>query len=171
MPIRVFPVDAAPKYVDDFGYIKPDGRVHQGIDIHAPRGSPLVAVDDGVITNATNPRGGYSLNLKATDATRYYYAHADAFEGELPRQVNAGDVIAYLGTTGNAQGTDPHLHFEKHPNGGAAVDPYAELKATEGLPKPLPPTKLPAQSTALPWLVGAGVIAVLAGGVALAYRR
>jgi hypothetical protein len=130
--IRVFPVDAtgSPHFADDFGYVRPGAtRGHQGIDIFAGAGTPVRAVDDGAVRFAEDPLGGHALYLTAQDGTVYYGAHLSGYEGAAPRPVVAGEVLGYVGTTGNAQGTSPHLHFEAHPAGGAAVDPYAELRA------------------------------------------
>lgn len=164
MAVRVFPVAGAHHYTDDWGTPRSGGRTHQGNDIFGAKGTPLVAVDDGYLTDATNALGGVSLNLKSrTDMARYYYAHLDSVEGSLPRNVNAGDVIGYLGDSGNAKGTSPHLHFEVHPLGGAAVDPYPYLKAAESgvIYKPPPKTS--------PWM-GAFAIVATAGLAAFVIR-
>ena len=164
MPLRVFPVIGPVNYVDDFGYEKPDGRKHQGIDIHAPLGSVLVAVDDGVVTPGEDPRGGHVVNLLADDGVRYYMAHerdAVAVSG----RVRAGDALGLVGMSGNAIGTSPHVHFEMHPGGGAAVNPYAALKAAQAQP---PPLKQPSVVAAL--VTGAAMI-VGAIAAAVAIRR
>jgi murein DD-endopeptidase MepM/ murein hydrolase activator NlpD len=139
MSLRVFPVAGPSHFSNDFGYVKPGGTVgHQGIDIFGAEGTPLVAVDDGEARYGSDPMGGNVVNLYAADGTRYYHAHLSAFERAsvgTRRQVSAGDVIGYLGKTGNAAATSPHLHFEEHPNNGAAVSPYAALTAA---PRSLP---------------------------------
>jgi len=140
MTLRVFPVAGPSHFTDDFGYVKPGGTTgHQGIDLFADEGTPLVAVDDGQARYGTDPMGGNVVNLYATDGTRYYYAHLSAFEGASPgtrRQVRAGDVVGYLGKTGNASSTSPHTHFEMHPQGGPAANPYDALRvAPRTLPK------------------------------------
>lgn len=152
------------RYVDDFGILKPDGRRHQGVDIHAAAGTPIVAVDDGVAHGGEDPRGGHVVNLTADDGTRYYYAH----EGDpisINGRVNAGDILGVVGSSGNAQGTDPHCHFEMHPMGGAAIDPYPYLKAAESGTVFVPP---PAKTS--PWWAALGILG-LAGAVALVVRR
>ena len=99
---------------------------HQGNDIGAPYGSPIVAPFNGVASNASNGLGGLSVYVK--NSTGYVYnAHLSRM-GKLGN-VSAGDIIGYIGMSGDAQGTVPHDHFEWHPNGGAAVDPYAALMA------------------------------------------
>lgn len=165
MTLRVFPVQGSHHFTDDFHVVKPSGRLHQGNDIFAAAETPVVAVDDGYLTDASNPMGGVSFNLKTpSDQMRVYGAHLTRFEGGLPRSVSAGDVIGYVGTSGNAQGTSPHLHFEVHPLGGAAVDPYPYLKAAESGTVFVPP------KPTSPWWAALGILG-LAGAVALVVRR
>ena len=122
------PVAGAVRFRDDFGAPRPGGRAHQGIDMSASTGTPLVAVTDGRATHDTSALGGMGIWLVGTDANSYYYAHLSRWEGE-GRFVAAGDVIGYVGSTGNA--TSPHLHFELHPGPPAtrAIDPYPRLVA------------------------------------------
>ncbi|MGI9189752.1 MAG: M23 family metallopeptidase [Longimicrobiaceae bacterium] len=91
------------------------GRVHHAIDIPAPLGTPVVAVADGeVLRLHSGERGGLSLYLLDADgATRYYYAHLDHYAADVHEgvPVRRGDVIGYVGDTGNAQPGDYHLHF------------------------------------------------------------
>jgi murein DD-endopeptidase MepM/ murein hydrolase activator NlpD len=99
-------------------------RRHEGIDIFAPRGTPVLAATDGIVsTQTTNRLGGnvvwiWSLNERAA----LYYAHLDRQAVTPGEHVSAGDVIGYVGTTGNARGTSPHLHFGIYAAPGA-VDP------------------------------------------------
>jgi murein DD-endopeptidase MepM/ murein hydrolase activator NlpD len=132
--IRVFPVAAEghPIFTDDFGAPRLGARKHQGNDIFADEGTPIVAVDDGALRFDEDPIGAHAFYLNAGDGTVYYGAHLSAFEGPSPRQAVAGEIIGYVGHTGNAATTAPHLHFEVHPSGGIAVDPYRLLL-------PLPP--------------------------------
>lgn len=129
MGLRVFPVAGGARYTNDWQ----SGRVHNGNDLFAVEGTPLLAVDDGLVRYGTDGLGGNVANLYATDGTRYYYAHQSAFaSGAAPgtsRNVRAGDVIGYVGTTGNAQGTPAHVHFEVHPSNGEAVNPFPYLSA------------------------------------------
>ena len=127
--IRVFPVAAEghPTFTDDFGAVRPGGRKHQGNDIFANEGTPIVAVDDGALRFAEDPVGGHAFYLTAADGAVYYGAHLSAYEGSSPRSVVAGELVGYVGRTGNAAATAPHLHFEVHPSGGVAVDPYRLL--------------------------------------------
>jgi murein DD-endopeptidase MepM/ murein hydrolase activator NlpD len=124
VPLRVFPVDTPnASFADEFGE-------HKGTDIFASAGTPVRAVDDGAVTFGTDPLGGNIAQLRSPDGTRYYYAHLSRYEG-ASRSVRAGDVVGYVGNTGNAAKTSPHLHFEVHPQGGAAVDPYPMLAALD----------------------------------------
>lgn len=128
--LRIFPVAASgdPKYSDTFGAARGGGgRQHQGTDIFAARGTPVFAVQEGVVGTATDPLGGTVVNLTATDGRQYYYAHLASVEGAFPRAVNFGDVIGYVGSSGNASGTAPHLHFQIYNFDGAPLNPFPEL--------------------------------------------
>lgn len=127
MPLRIFPVAGNASFTNDWAEPRSGGRRHLGNDLFAPLNTPLIAVDDGEIRFGTDPLGGNIANLYATDGTRYYYAHLSSFAGVSRRRVRTGEVIGYLGNTGNAIGTRPHVHFEVHPEGGAAVNPYPIL--------------------------------------------
>ncbi len=134
----VFPVEPPFSFVDTFGAPRMVGtkyyHLHQGTDIFGAQGSPLHAVQRGVILKkGTGVLGGNKLWLKsAVDGTEYYYAHLDAFvEGvENGTVVEAGQVIGFLGKTGNAITTPPHVHFEIHPeNGSVVANPFPTLDA------------------------------------------
>jgi len=91
-------------------------RRHQALDIPAPRGTPIVAADDGVVLELRANRLG-GLTIYATDPDRrfvYYYAHLDRYRAGLRRgtTLGKGDVVGYVGTTGNADRAEPHLHFQ-----------------------------------------------------------
>jgi len=106
-------------------------RRHQGIDLLAPAGTPLVAVASGTITRLSNldrGRGGISLWLRDARGTAYYYAHNLRNLIRLSQQVKTGQVIARVGATGNAKGGPPHLHFQIHPGGGRPVSPDATVR-------------------------------------------
>jgi len=111
-------------FTDDFGRPRPGGRTHQGIDMHAPSGIPELAVVAGNVTYGDGGGGGMGAYIAGDDGNRYVYYHLSAYVGP-PRHVSPGEVIGKLGATGDATG--PHLHFEIHPGGGPAIDPYATL--------------------------------------------
>jgi murein DD-endopeptidase MepM/ murein hydrolase activator NlpD len=121
------PVDGFVVFTDDFGEPRPGGNVHEGIDMPAVTDTPVVAVVDGIMRHDDGGAGGHGAWLTGTDGLSYYYAHFSHYEGE-GRLVAAGDVIGYVGMTGDATG--PHLHFEVHlgaPGVGVAVDGFALL--------------------------------------------
>ena len=130
--LDAFPMIGKCSFVDSWHAPRPGGRLHEGVDIIGARGLPLVAVKDGVITKMlTNQTlSGNAIRLTIADGTYFYYAHLDAFaEGiTVGTQVSAGQVIGYNGSTG---ATSSHLHFEVHPRGGEAVNPYPLVKAVD----------------------------------------
>jgi peptidoglycan LD-endopeptidase LytH len=111
-------------FTDDYGRPRPGGRSHQGVDMHAPSGIPELAVVAGNVTYGDGGGGGMGAYIAGDDGNRYVYYHLSAYVGP-PRHVSPGEVIGKLGATGDATG--PHLHFEIHPGGGPAVDPYPTL--------------------------------------------
>lgn len=123
------PVGPVRSFVDTWHAPRSGGRLHQGTDVFAPHGSPAYAVVDGVIDKWGNGGlGGITLWLRADNGDRFYYAHNSVNIATVGTRVKAGDVIARVGTTGNAATTPPHIHFEAHPGGGAAMNPYPFLK-------------------------------------------
>jgi murein DD-endopeptidase MepM/ murein hydrolase activator NlpD len=122
----ICPVQGPHSFSNDFGAPRSGGRSHQGNDILAPRGTPVVASVAGVASENHSPLGGNSYFLKGKDGNTYFGAHLDSYTGSWG-SVAAGTVLGYVGTTGDARGGPPHLHFEIHPGGGAAVNPYPTL--------------------------------------------
>jgi len=122
-------------FSDSWGDRRSGGRRHQGTDVMAPCGVPVVAVTDGVITDMhAGGAGGIMLWLRAPNGDVFFYAHLQAYApGVSPGdRVEVGEVIAYNGNTGNARGGACHVHFEWHPDGGGAVNPYPLLRAALG---------------------------------------
>jgi len=123
---------------DTYTDARGQGRSHDAIDIMAPTGTPVVAVDDGVIVKLFNSKpGGLTIYQFDDDAElAYYYAHLDRYAEGLGegQSVARGDVIGYVGFTGNANPAGPHLHFaifilgpEKNWWQGTAINPYRHL--------------------------------------------
>ncbi len=119
--------NAAVAFSDTWGAPRQNGRRHQGVDMIGPRGTPVLAVVDGVAVGKPNVLGGTTVSFTGDDGNRYYYAHLDSYVTLGP--VKAGTVIALMGQTGDAQFSVPHLHLEIHPGGGQAVDPYPTVRA------------------------------------------
>jgi peptidoglycan LD-endopeptidase LytH len=124
----VCPVQGAVSFVDSFGAARSGGRTHQGVDMIAASGTPTVAPASGWVEHRGSSLGGLSWWVHADDGTTYYGTHLSGYANEGAGRVQAGTVVGHVGDTGNAAGT-PHLHFEIHPGGGAAVDPYAQVAA------------------------------------------
>lgn len=137
----IFPVAGPNSYIDSYGASRP-GHRHQGTDIMAARGTPVVAVVNGVFRAKKGSRntygGGWRGMLYASDGTYYYYAHLDDFAPSIQASSNsyssgvsvkAGQVIGYVGNSGNAG--PYHLHFEIHPGGGGSINPYPILRASQ----------------------------------------
>lgn len=122
----VCPVNGS-AYGDSWGAARSGGRRHEGVDMLAPFGTPVYAVTSGSVMFKQNALGGNAASLVGDNGNRYYYAHFSSYEG-ASRRVSAGEVIAYIGDTGNAPGV-MHLHFEVHPGGGLATNPTPSVRA------------------------------------------
>ncbi len=131
-PNFVFPVAGPNGFTDSFGASRP-GHLHQGTDIMAAKGTPVVACVSGSVSikygSRTSYGGGYSLWLSGNDGNLYYYAHLDTFTVS-GGQVSAGQQIGTVGNTG-CPSSAPHLHFEIHPGGGSAINPYPILRGLQ----------------------------------------
>lgn len=128
------PVAGAVSFSDTWGAPRSGGRSHQGVDMIAARGTPIVAIYSGTIKRiSTGTLGGKSLWLRDGDGDEFYYAHLDSYADiSVGQAVAEGEVVGYNGSTGNAPEWLPHLHFEYHPGGGAAVNPYPLVKSICG---------------------------------------
>ncbi len=121
---RAFPVAGGASFGGTFGADRAGVGWHHGEDLFAAQGAAVLAVADGAVYSAGwNDRGGYRLWLRDGDGTEYYYAHLSAFSPLAVNNgfVHAGDVLGFVGRSGDAQGTPPHLHFEIHPAGLRAL--------------------------------------------------
>jgi hypothetical protein len=152
VPRLVFPILGEASWQDDFGDPRGQGS-HEGNDIMAPWRAPVLAAEAGKVRfHTTSSRAGCMLYLNGESGTQYLYIHLNndltadndnrggcvpgvAFAKGLKdgAKVAAGEVIAYNGDSGDANGIHPHLHFEVHPNGGGAVSPHKHLKKARRL--------------------------------------
>jgi murein DD-endopeptidase MepM/ murein hydrolase activator NlpD len=117
--------------LDDSWHAPRDGgsRQHKGIDIFAAKGTPVVAVEDGIISYiGDQPKGGHCLWLTTENGKSFYYAHLDHWASGIYEgmEVQSGDLLGYVGNTGNAVSTPPHLHFQVNEN-DETVNPYPIL--------------------------------------------
>ncbi|MEA2001794.1 MAG: M23 family metallopeptidase [Actinomycetota bacterium] len=123
----VCPVNGAVAFTDTWGAPRSGGRTHKGVDMIAARGTPLVAIEAGTVRRlSSGGLGGITVTLTGASGDEFYYAHLDGWAAGLfvGQNLAVGELLGYVGNTGNAQYTIPHLHFEYHPNGGAAINPY-----------------------------------------------
>jgi hypothetical protein len=148
VPTLIFPVAGDVTYIDDFGQARPGGT-HQGNDLMGVKKTPVVAVESGKIEFwTTSANAGCMLYLRGDSGTTYDYIHLNndltmrndnrgkcvpgvAYARGLKdgARVQAGQIVGYLGDSGDANGIASHLHFEVHPNGGDAVSPYPYLQS------------------------------------------
>jgi murein DD-endopeptidase MepM/ murein hydrolase activator NlpD len=122
-----FPVAGECYYTDTFGAPRSGDRTHQGTDIMADRGTPCVATRSGVVSTKEGGLGGKVTYLETDDGYRFYYAHLNGWAVRSGR-VKAGQVIAYVGNSGNASGGACHLHFQMWLPNGTLVNPYPYLR-------------------------------------------
>lgn len=142
-----FPLDGPHAFTDTFGAARPGDRLHQGADIFADKLTPVVAVADGTIRRvAIGERSGRYIVLEHNDGWVSYYLHLNndhpgTDDGLLDEgvpgitvgaKVKAGDLLDYVGDSGNAESTPSHLHFELHQPSGVVVNPYPHLLAADG---------------------------------------
>jgi hypothetical protein len=152
VPTLIFPVAGAVSYIDDFGQARPGGT-HQGNDLMAAKKTPVVAVEPGKVKFwTTSAAAGCMLYLYGDSGTTYMYIHLNndltmrndnrgtcvpgvSYARGLKdgAKVQAGQMIGYVGDSGDANGIASHLHFEVHPGNGAAVSPYPYLQSAQRL--------------------------------------
>ncbi len=122
----VCPVNGIVAFTDTWGAPRSGGRFHQGVDMLAARGTPVVAVGSGVVLRMrSGGLGGITVWVETDNGDQFYYAHLDSWASGLStgRRVAPGDLLGVVGTSGNAPAHIPHLHWEYHPGGGGAVNP------------------------------------------------
>ena len=117
------------RIADTFGAPRGGGRAHEGLDIFAAAGTPVVSATGGIVSRvSTNTLGGLVIYTLGAGGRTYYYAHLSRYgrfkEGDI---IKPGDVLGYVGNTGNARGTPPHLHFGVYEMDWTAVNPYRLL--------------------------------------------
>ncbi|MBD0330941.1 MAG: M23 family metallopeptidase, partial [Thermoleophilia bacterium] len=152
VPRLIFPVVGTVTYGNDYGDARGGGR-HEGNDLMAARRAPAVAAEGGTVSFWTrSARAGCMLTLRGDSGTHYLYIHLnndltgrnDNRGGCVPGvayaaglrsgdRVEAGAPVGFVGNSGDADATAPHLHFEVHPRGGAAVNPYPHLRRARRL--------------------------------------
>ncbi|HEX4677714.1 MAG TPA: M23 family metallopeptidase [Gaiellaceae bacterium] len=162
VPPLLFPVVGPVTYTNDFGQARAGGP-HQGNDLVGTKRAPVVAVEEGAVQFwTTSASAGCMLYLHGVSGTMYEYIHLNndlttgndnkgkcvAGVSYAPglvdgQHVDAGQLIGYLGDSGDANGIHPHLHFEVHPKGGKAVAPFPYLQKAAQLLAPTPPAGMP----------------------------
>jgi len=136
-PVAVsMPVDGVSigQVADTYGAPRGSDRSHEGVDIFAPRGTPVLSATRGVVSSLREGGlGGRQVWVYGPSGQRHYYAHLDAWEPGLAEGdvVLEGSVLGFVGDTGNARGTPPHLHYGIYGPGGA-IDPLPLLRAATG---------------------------------------
>jgi murein DD-endopeptidase MepM/ murein hydrolase activator NlpD len=122
-----FPIAGAARYSHDWLYPRygPGFRFHLGTDVFAEHGTPVRAPVDGVAMSGQDPLGGLSVKVQMADRTYFYLAHLSGLVAGFTEgmAVRTGDIVGYVGDSGNAKGGSPHVHVGVYPKGGAAVDP------------------------------------------------
>ena len=112
-------------FINDWGFPRSGGRFHEGNDIYAAAGSPVHAPVSGVVEQVDGSRGGLQFWLEGDDGVLYIGTHMSKFGAS--GRISAGELVGYVGDSGNAAGASPHLHFEIHPVYNNPVNPYPTL--------------------------------------------
>ncbi len=118
-------------FVDSWGDPRSGGRTHRGVDMYGPHGAPLYAVASGTVTVVNSGLGGRGIWLHSDTGVGYYYAHLSGWAVNQGDRVTSGQLVAYNGDSGNAEGGPPHLHLQLHPSGrgSPAYNPYPTMRA------------------------------------------
>ncbi len=126
-----FPIGGYATFVDDWWYPRftPTFHLHQGTDIFAAHGTPVRSPVDGVLKQGNGAVGGLAAYVTQPDGTYFYLAHLSAFAPgqSTGQQVKVGDIVGFVGDSGNAAGGAPHVHMQMHPRGGPPVNPKPYL--------------------------------------------
>lgn len=160
----VFPVIGDTRFSDDFGDPRSGGRTHEGNDILGTKLQPLVAAVDGMVRFVAwpEPEYGYLVSLEDSEGYEYWYLHinndtpgTDDGRGggrnayapymQRPFPVVAGQLIGWMGDSGNAESTSPHLHFEIHRPDGTIINPYESLTQATHIASPVTPPPMPGE--------------------------
>lgn len=115
---------------DTWGAARSEGRKHEGVDIFAKRGTPVLSTTSGIVSQiGHNNLGGQVIWILGPGLSRHYYAHLDAYAEQIREGdwIEAGDIIGYVGNSGNARSTPPHLHYGIYLAGQGAINPYPYL--------------------------------------------
>ena len=130
-PGFICPVAGPSYFLNTWGAPRSGGRTHKGVDMMGSRGTPLVAVGSGIVRKSYGSLGGYIVWLYADHGVNYFYAHLDSYPSGLVdgQWVQRGQVIGYMGDTGNPAPGAYHLHFGIYPGGITAVNPYPTVRA------------------------------------------
>lgn len=129
LPVPV--IGVAPREIaDTYGEPRGADRKHEGVDIFAARGTYIISATEGIVVRiGTNSLGGNIVFVLGPGGERYYYAHLDEIDSQLSQgqRVSTSTMLGTVGTTGNATGTPPHLHFGIYGEGGAQ-NPFERLR-------------------------------------------
>lgn len=121
------PVQGPVSFTDSWGAARSGGRSHKGVDMMAAEGTPEAAIVSGTVARTSDVErglGGITIWLQGDNGVSYYYAHNSRNVVHAGERVSQGQIVGYVGRTGNARSTAAHLHFEVHPGGGGAINPY-----------------------------------------------
>jgi murein DD-endopeptidase MepM/ murein hydrolase activator NlpD len=124
MGIMFCPVDGPVDFVDSWGAPRSGGRTHKGVDMMAAHGTRTVAPVSGRVEHRGSSLGGLSWYVYGENGNTYYGTHLQGYANVGVGWVEAGTLIGYVGSSGNASASGPHLHFEIHPGGGSPTNPY-----------------------------------------------